>query len=66
MALAHFAAGSLDSNERDLHLLARARGVRFCSRTRTLARVRARLFSRQLTHILVVHRPAVADPAAIE
>ena len=38
----------------------------FALETRTLARVRAHLFSRKLTGILVVRHPAMADPEAVE
>jgi hypothetical protein len=47
----------------DLPWLACARGLRFCSSTRTLARLRAHLFSRQLIRILVVRHPALAEPS---
>ena len=65
-ALADFAAGSVARDEPDLPWLACARGLRFCAHTRTLARFRARLFSRKLTRILVVRHPAMADPERTE
>ena len=64
--LAHFTGGSMASDERYLYWLACARGLRLRSYTRTLARVRARVFSRELARILVVRRPAMAVPAAVE
>ena len=56
--------GSVAGDEPGLSRLACARGLRFCAHTRTLARVRAHLFSREFTRILVVHRPAMANPAS--
>ena len=60
-ALDNFAACSMAGDEPDLSRLACARGLRFCAHTRTLARFRARLFSRQLARILVVRHSALAD-----
>ncbi len=64
--LAYFAAGSVDGDELGLPWLACAGGLRFCFETRALARVRTHLFPGKFTRLLVVHRPAMANPKAIE
>jgi hypothetical protein len=51
----------VDGHEHDLRGVAHPRGLRRGAQTRTLARMRAHVFSRELARVLVVHHQAMAD-----